>query len=640
MPALVRLERWSDRESNSGVRTGFLHARDAFEVFDYREVSGREELTLSIDPAHDWASTLTHRQVIRAVFGDSTYDEWRVWRLTHGRGKDNSRRFDVFCRSIKFDLGDEMAAFVEVTGREFLHHELGDIEPTDLLDKLISLPRWPADFTKGTVDAAGRYTFSLEWESHLSAVTEGAKVSGTELDVVRVGTTAYAVHLLTEVRAGETAEIRFAKNALESEVERDYTESGTLIYPKGEGPQGEAPTIADMRWLAVEGSPPPTASWTLYPWNGRGTAAADLVICTEDDQFNGLYLDTSLGWTEITDSTRGAGGLSVGITLASAVNDISRLHRLSPNSAGDDLTYIPVPSKVATYGRKAHILERLDIPGITNLVPEPFEYGVGGVDWYKLNGPVLTQIVAPSPLVVYGKTSMKVVAAAGEGIARRVVPPEPFTVDPLKPWLSFQVLGHLEAGAVAFTAEMVWEDDFGARSVYTFPNGTNEDGTPIEAVASIPGAPLYMSVEPQTFNFSFSDGIIAQVGSIVSLEMHLQAKVDGTIFYADAWQVVNSNVAGDKFVSGASAAKLWDAGCRAILNGVADPKARLRTTALDLTRLDSASYPYDAMHPGVTARIVDTGIGLDESRRIRSVRRDLKNEALTALELMEAEVFA
>jgi len=665
MPALVRLERWTDRESNAGTRLDFCKADQVLAAEDYREVSGREELDLSIDPGHLWMAgdaarglpALAERQVVRTVFADDTYDEWRVWQVKRGRRKNGARKLSALCRSPKFDLGDELVAFPQASGDVFLHHELADITATDYLDVLDGLATWPGDFTVGTVEPTTRHTWVLEWESYLSALTEAATVTGAELQVMRDGTTGYLVDLLDEVRAGERTEIRYAANALESDVERDWSEAGTLVYPKGEGPQGSAPTIADMRWIMRRqaGEPTLTTLWRLFPWDGTDPSWLGLkpsnpaLVCTEDDQYNGLYLGRLGGASiEIVDSAPANAGTAIDVTLASAT--AGGLWHILADSASNALLHVPVPSKIATHGRRAIVLERDDVPGVTNLVTLPFQGGKQGTHWLSIGSPTVTTVTldASPEFVHFGSSSVRVQADAEQGFAKlasRVAGSNSFMVQ-RSPHLSFQVYGHLVAGSVRFEVRFeFWSPVSGGPGNvdnFVFPFGEDDAGNPIEARAVGTDAPFHLMIEPQTFNFEFAEGQVAQVGNMRNLSLQVIAREDGTEFYLDAWQVVNAPVIGEKIVAGASATRLWDAACRGIEGGIAEPSVRLRTAALDLDRLgvnplDGASYTYGAVHPGVTARIVDTGIGLEEERRIKSVRRDLKREALTAIELMEAE---
>lgn len=655
MARLTRLERWSDRESNGGTRLDFCRAEDVVRgPFDLREVSGREELDFGVAPDHPWATSLRERNVVRTVFDGGAFDEWRCWSYELVREQDGTRRFDFLCRSMKWDLSDELAIYVQAGGQAPPHHELGDITVDDFIDSLINLPTWPSDFTKGTVEPTTRNTWVIDWDTYLAALHEAAKVSGGELDVRRNGASGYIVDLVNEVRAGERTEIRFAANALEAHVERDWSEAGTLIYPKGEGPQGASPTIADMRWFSEPqpGESSPTTLWRLRPWDGTGRltgwpgllSTSDSLVCTEDDQFNGLYF----AGIEIVDSAPAEDGKAIDVELATSLSS-GQLRWIREDADGTELLYVPVPSKIATHGRRAFILERDDIPGITNMVTLPFTSGKQGVHWDPYGSPTVTAVnVLTSPYVRYGTTAMKIEAETDEGVSKYAYKRSAgvdWMVSSDRPHLSFQVFGWLESGSVRFEVFFVFvspiADAPDTGQIYRFPTGTDGDGKAIEARAIKRNAPFHMTIEPALFNFSFSDGQVAQVGSITNLELRVTAREPGTVFYLDAFQVVNHPTAGEKIVSGASMNQLWDAACRAIQRGASEPEVRLRTTALDFDRLGYnpltlATYTYGAVHPGVTARIVDPGIGLEEERRICSVKRDLKNEAITSIELAEA----
>ena len=217
MAVLERIEIWSDVECNSGARTGIIPRHAIVSASEYLEVSGREELSLSLDPEHPSVALIDHDDILRTVYDDDSWDEYRVRILGRNRSPTNQTQRTVLARSIKFDLQTNvpLVAFTEKNGRQLLHHELGMIGPEDYLDALIARLDFPGYFTKGTVDPISTLTFVLDWETYLSAIDELATVTDSELVVRRNGTTDYKIDILTELNAtAETPLIVFKKKQI------------------------------------------------------------------------------------------------------------------------------------------------------------------------------------------------------------------------------------------------------------------------------------------------------------------------------------------------------------------------------------------------------------------------------------------
>lgn len=646
MATLRRLERWSELVSDSGARVSFCVRADMISAEEYLEVNGREELLLRLNPRHGWMTDLLNGDVLRVVYDDGDWDEYRVAILRRGRRKDGSLNFEVLARSPKFDLARRMAIFAQADGTVFLHHELAELTPSDYLTALAASPYWPSHFTVGTVDPTTKQTFVMDWETLLSALDEAAVIAGAEVSVERNGTSGYTVKLLSATNSTQTADIRLGKNALEFQVEEEDAEFGTWIYPRGEGPQGARPTVADLKWLAVPRAAEPTTLWTLFMWNGSEDASGDYVAMAEDDQLNGLYLEGPDGTTHLIDDSEylfiiADNEFRVNVTLSAAASDLDDgLCALRMNAAGDELVHIPVPSAVALYGEKALIYDREDIPDVTNLVSKPFELGAEITDYTKLGVATITTVAAPDEKVHYGDELIKVEAFGEDSGIRKWITSEQrqifyeTMVTEKRPYLSFQVAGFLESGSVKLQVQFYWTLGFHTIDILTIPFGVNSDGSPIEAKALAAGRPFHITIEPQSYNWYEQ----FQVAPPLMMSMNLTSAGGTSVFYVDAFQCVNRVVAADKIVSGSSSGKLWDATMRAIRDeGLAEPRTRLRTAALDRKRLDAAVFLYDDIVPGATATLTDPGLNLSATRRISSVRRDLLREALTRIELEQPD---
>lgn len=646
MAKLQRLERWSDLEAASGTRQSFCDRASIIAAEEYIELSGREELLLRLDPNHTWLTELVNGDVVRVVYAGAAWDEYRVATIRRGRRKNGAVNLEILAKSPKFDLARDLAIWPQADGSVFLHHELADISPSDYLTALAATPNWPAHFTINTVSPTNRQTFVLDWETLLSALDEAAVVSGSELSITRNGVAGYRVNLLDEVNSTLTADIRLGKNALQFEIEEDGEDFGTLIYPRGEGPQGSLPTIADLKWLAVPRAAEPTTDWTIYMWNGNPSSSGDYLALAEDDQLNGLYLEGPDGSLHLIDDSAfvfviAENEFRVELTLNAAASDLDDgLCALRMNSDGDELVHVPVPSAIALYGEKALVYDRQDIPDVTNLVEKPFELGTIITDYTELGVANISTIAAPDEKVHYGDEVIRVEAFGEDSGIRKWLTTEQrqifyeTMVSERRPYLSFQVAGYLESGSVKLQIQFYWTIGFHTIDLLTLPFGNADDGSKIEAKALAAGAPFHLTIEPQSYNWYEQ----FQIAPPLLISMNLTSAGGTSVFYVDAFQAVNRVVVADKIVSGSSAARLWDATQRAIKNGgIAAPRMRLRTAALDRKRLDDAVYLYDDIEPGATATLTDPGLNLSATRRIASVRRDLLNEALTRIELEEPD---
>jgi len=603
------------------------------------ELTGLEELELQLDPFHTSTSTIDHGRVLRTVYSDDGWDEYRVREIVRERSITNSRVLRVVARSIRFDLQTNapLVAFGQANGDNYLHHELAKLTVDDFVDALIATDGWPSNFTKGTIEPVTLLDHVLDWETYLSALDEAALLSSGDLVVRRNGTTDYKIDILTE--RNSTAEkplIVFRKNLLSADVSEDSSEMGTWIYPRGEGQQGESPSVARARWLL---NSTVTTMLLYYGDFSGGVSGVWPKAIFEDDQFNGLYLKfydyTNSAWRvwQITDSAvNGTYDYMVNITVDKGGDpnpSAGTVGYLCSNANGDDLPYIPVPSAVTVYGVRPFILDRQDIPGATNLLNDPFiENGSTWPFYVEIGGAVFSDITAPSPYVHYGDACIKVTCAtAGDGFRRDAVQGAQ-SADPIghsptgqRPHLSWQSWIYVESGRISF--RLIHKSS--ADEIY--PPGTDEFGDQVILRTEAIKTWYHLGVEPQLVNFYEIDGESPEV------DIEITALDDGTVFYVDALQCVNSDIMADKIMRGSGEAMLWGAGITAIEDGIIAPQVRLNVVVLDLERLDGATYQYDAIEPGVTLVMRDPGLEVDLERRVFGVDRDLLREAITSIEL-------
>jgi hypothetical protein len=672
---LDRIEIWSDVECNSGTRLAFVPTYHLITATEYTELGGEDYVELEFDINAPSISEIQHKRVIRLLFNDDGWTEYRI-RLDRKERQNLKITRTVKALAIKFDLAhnSKLLGFEQANGLILHHHELLKITAEQMLDAVLATSAAPTYFAKGTVDTTDDFTIVWDWETPLTAIEEVAVVTGLEFQVRRNGTTNYLIDLITEINStAEKPEIRFARNVLSDSYETDSSQMGTIIYMKGEGPQGASPTVADMRFLAIDNYGNPSTEWDLAPWDG-GAAAQGLLCINENDQFNDFYLEDEDGnLIQITDSAVLYSGAWMKVTLASSVDidDQKVWIREAQNieaTGGVDLTYIPLPSAQATYDDQPLVLERLDVPGVTNLCRDPLLETYPDATLHSNVGTPtsVTKISlggGDDEKIHYGDSILKVVANTGSGVQvwfnRKDVDAN-YVLAPGRPYLTFQSWLYVEQGQAEFYINLTDANNVGfltnsnadselyQATLERWPpvDATDSDGNDVssaktaEIESGAPGDFFHLRLTPALVNWPDwrPTGVGDDNWQGQCFGFTFLATRDNTTFYIDAIQLVNQSYPAEKFVHGSSYALLWDAAIRAFNDGVSSPKATVNLNTLDLHRLANTTYPYDELLPGVTVVLNDPDIATGIERRVASVQRDLKREAITNIELIEEDV--
>lgn len=641
------IEIWDDVECNSGARMGFIARNDCHVIEEYIELAQREEFTIRLDPETAIWSEIDFKRVLRPVYFDDSYAEYRISEIGGARSGSSDFTRYVLALGIKNDLqlNSTLLTWPQVNGLVLLHHELIDVSIDVVVDALLATNDIPAYITKGTIEGSGLSIDNInDWETPLSALEEVARVSGTEFRLRRNGSTDYQIDLLDEYNsAAEKPIIEYRKNQLSARMSRDVMNMATRIYPRGEGPQGAAPHIGDCLFWATALTGPPSDTYYLAHVH---TASAEMLMVTEDDQWNGLYLEDMEGNHYLINDSYpaflSAPTWRMGVTLSSSVDIDGKLVWLRADNASEQVVSLSSPTAIATYGEIPMVLERLDLPGVNNLMPDPF--GEGLSKWVANSG-TATRVGRPNSLVHYGDYTWKYEGDTDETMRCNdfLLQGDKQPISARYTNLSFQILVYVEAGKVEFyvegftaTPSVAPHADF-PRYPPLAEDGVSYqiDGTtgePVRAATAAVGAWYHLTLEPQLYNFyDFRQG----ASPLDEIDFVIKALEDSTVIYVSATQIVNRNVVAEKFVAGSNYARLYDSAMRAFVNGVNEPKLTLDVEALDLNRLDATTWPYDSIDVGVTCVLRDAGLDFDVERRVFSVKRDLLREAVTDVEFVE-----
>ncbi len=596
---LTNVEIWNDVEaSTAGSRLAVLS--DYRTARDLRELNGPETLRVGLRRENESWPDLQERRVLRTVFSDGSFDEWRITKIQEAREPDLTGL--VECESPKYDLGSRLMERVEADGSASPYFELYGLTPTEHLG--VILQDAPAYFSAGTVASSAEGDMVYDWDSPLSAVGELAQLNDLELDVRRTST-GYKVNLPEAVGSSmDKAYLRYARNLTgvrrTSEVQTNHA---TRVYPRGGGQPGERLTMGDARWLV------------------DGVAGVVLTMSTQegspilvDDQLNGLYVEEPGGTIkQIVDS----GSMAQTITL-SAGHGVSAGERIwvRRNSSGAQLTYLEHPTNLAAYGLVSAPLDRQDIPRVDNLAENPFlsNYTAGAPDnWasFPSTAPVLAESTG-GQLRRYGSASLKVTSTAqGHGVQSDILSVTPSSK---APHFSAQITLRVVHGAVKL--EMV-------------DTSSPQDGLypPPEAEAA------RTSVTDTWVDNLLVSGIDLKETGSTGVRLRITAHTTaGAEWYLDAAQLTQTAGGAEWFYDGRASNDLWLAANAYLLTNSA-PRLSFDVDVLDLERLHPDVFTHDALTVGGAVQVVDADLGLNFATRIVRLERDLALPGNTKLKL-------
>lgn len=598
MPGLARIEIWSDLAFAGGTRLAVIpEISDAIET---QRLEGDDALAISMRRESDaWAQVREHR-VVRVVYDDDTWSEWRI-------GKTDQLREDGLTASLPclpplFDLArGGLIERTETDGTVSPEFDLLGLTPSTLVSNPI-LTAAPSYFSLGTVDPTAVVDLPFRFDTALSALRELAKLTGCELDVRRDDAASkYKVDILNQIgAAAATITVRTARNMIGVRRLTETDQQATRIYGKGGGEDGFRLTLGQNYWkiTAIAGS-----DVTLADPSG-GPAPIGF-----DDQLNGLYLrkEGAGSGTLINDSAVATQKATLASVAGLAVNN---LVRITKNSAGDELTYLEMPTDKALYGTLLGILDRSDIPPVRNLVANPQLNGTYSsslpASWSKVGTPTTSEETNALYARRGGKSCKVVATIDGQGIECSAIVLIPTAS---KPYFSAFVTLQIASGRVRV-------------EVVDVTNGVSyPDGKTGKAWSNQSNVWTDLGVE----------GLDLNAVTCVSAKLRIVADSGAATFYVDSAQLTQT-AGQEPFYAGNGANALWQAVNAELLDRSA-PQVTIDLSLIDLNRLDAATFPYDQVVKGGLVRAYDEDLGIDVTTRIVSVERNLRRPGETKVQL-------
>lgn len=571
-------------------------------------LDGNDTVSVTMPASDQAVSFITEGRVLRLVFDDASFSEWKIRTRKQTLG-ENGIRLTVGGSSPLHDLADA-TIISETLSSGVVEFDVGlfQVALTEVIDNyvLAKLPASYGYFARGTVDPTALYDIQFSKATPLALLRQLADAARdpttrrpAELRVRRNGTTNYLIDIVTEIGASQAvADIRSKKNVIDHDVDVDSKQQATVIYPfGGADASGRTTGIERVAFTLDNG-----AANVFEITDPEGGASPVL----EDDQLNGMYVvpDANGALIQITDS---AAGSPATITLASSTGITDgNVYELRASAAGVQLTELSSPSAAAApptgYGRKVGTVDRPDIVGVHNLVPNSFlrtwttpssapdgwSYTVGAAKFSQNTDALYTQYGGKSLLFDDSGFSYAVGTVRSPLMYPRVVAgdelfswrlrlfPKVFTG---ACWLIVQLL---EASGSRSTGQHTW--------IPVNHPLTGGDAIPAGAWREIG----LDGIDLTTYTAGVYLEVIVQVGLP-------PASLGQAELYFDAFMVVQGPATPSQWVEYSSANALWHAGNLA-LSYNKDPLASYDINVVDRTRLDGTTYPHEAFVVGGTIR--------------------------------------
>lgn len=583
MATLLRAEIWTSYQCDGGTREAFLPLQDLSALSSTERVTREDVLTFTVPKASEAAAALQCGRVLRLLYDDGDFQEWRIHELADAIGRDGGI-YRGTCRSVLFELRN--AALLTTTsgtvvtfGRQF-----DGIDASAIIDYLLTLlPGW---WSRGTVTPSVVVSLAIADGSPLTVlralvVACGAAGAPCELTVVRNSTVGYQISLPTRIgSAAPLPDIRTAKNILTAERQRSREDLVTVVYPTIAG----APALPYVYWrvIAVSGSD--------IELRAAESNAAAIAI---DDQLVGSYLENDAGTkTQITDSVAATSTVTVASTAGYSVGEWCRV---VADAAGVDFVRLTVPGadvKVGKFEAEGDL--------ITNIVNNPFlsrwtgSASLPPVGWQSSAG-IVSRNANPT-YIRRGLYSMRLQYAAPGIIARtdtvNVVPGRGTTY-------SAKFTAYVAAGTLG-----VW--------LY------NQVGTNLATTSVGTG---WHEIEFTGIN----------VGAATGLYLYCSSGVGTADTYVDSAQIT-WGAAQSAWAQGSNPSLAWTRANMALVENSTIP-TRFTLTVADLERWAPGDFPYDRLEIGAVLQITETELGITQTARILEITRDFKDSARTSLVL-------
>jgi hypothetical protein len=360
----IRCEVWTDLACNSGTAKGVLPVAGTFRVVE--EFLGYlVSQKLSVTVPRSWAdrAELVGRRILRVVYDDGTWDEFRIASVMDSVGRDDLVLVEAL--GIVYDLatGDTLVG-TTTSGAVALATSDTAITPTTALTNRVDA-HLPAIWSVGTVTPTATIELTTSRATPLAAAltiaelankTAGTVATPYRISARRNGTTGYYVDLTDYNGSATTLDLRTGGAMAAVTRKLDTADMATRVYPLGSDGNHCGSAIWQVSAVSLN-----TYVEVVDVAGGPGPVQ-------ETDQFDNLYLRKAGGGTQqITGSSRQSLGTSRFTVAATAGFTVGDYVRIVADSSETDLPYVDAVANKSTYGVKVGVLQA-GYPAATNLL--------------------------------------------------------------------------------------------------------------------------------------------------------------------------------------------------------------------------------------------------------------------------------
>lgn len=578
MPAFSRAEIWSDYQYAGGTRQAVLPREDCRVLTTTERVERDDEGTLELSKDAPAAEHLAIGRVVRLVYADASFDEWRVRQL-----QDSSRTAAILRATLQsplLELATGAAVITKTTSTVVsLDVEWKGLTATEIATEILTF--CPSGWSLGTVDPTIPVNLTASAWMPLRALRElvaAVRAQGVDCELThrRNGTTGYYVDLLTTIGASAgTIDVRSAKNLLSTTRTRDRDAYGTEVVPLGTGQA----TLA-RAYLEVTAKSGSTLTLQSPVTGGQ--------VIAFDGQYDGLYLIDDANAKQLVS----ASGVDQECDVASAANfTVGRWYRLARNSSGDEMVGI---RKAPGTAGPVQIITSAQLDDTTNHFANPSQRTWTGAssappDGWTTSGTVTLTRTTTTGLWVYGGKSCRVQASGGHLQS-------PTTNLYIPTWVTHVTLSAWVYVTTASTGE-----------VRFVVNGSLVSSTTLASL----GTGAWRRVD-------YSHSMSGLTGAVRAFYAYVGLGVSDC--YVDSVQLTLTNAARD-FVEGSNPTRLLTFANKYLL-AYSDTPVAYQIQFGDLQAWDPEGWSDDEVSLGMTASVRDVDLDITTSARVRELTRN------------------
>jgi hypothetical protein len=600
---LSRIEVWSRYQCQGGTRTvvvGSIQRCEGREGLD-----GSDAIEFDTPLADQAVASLVNREIVRLVFSDATFSEWRISSVRGVHGEPGGVVTSI-SHSPLLDLADG-GIISEVGSTGVPNFDIGLVQVTieDVVDDYIVpalVTFGQSVFTKGVIEPTMKLDpqFSAEtplaWLRRLCDLARHPDTGRpAELRVRRNGTAGYFIDVLWEIGSASQATVVSVfgapfPNGVSSSIQHvafrlDNETAGT--YEITDPETGQSPILED--------------------------AFASQYYVVPDAAALGIAITSSAVGPPATISLASTTGITEG-----------NVYELRQSPFGVYLTEMVSVANFGTYGRKHAVVSVPSHTGVLNML-------ANNNPWFRTwttptSAPDGWTVFAAQPFSDYMSQNTDALYTQYGGKSVRMH--QESAVGPVFGLVSGTVYPEAVTDSQFFSVKCrVFFAEFSGSAWFYLQVRPASGGDPIAALTLVSPQNLYeQGTSPAVGEWVDVSIVNIDLGLWnAGVQVHIRAGA-GAGFgpasagvvdcYVDAVQMArHSGETPEGYYEYSGANHLWAAGLRALrANGA--PLAKYEVDLDDLTRYDGTAFPFDTLTTGGTIRLTDSALGVGETMRI------------------------